>query len=153
MLYSRCERGDVETIVSLLDEGKNVNCIEYEGKNPVMLALEYGKLNAAIMLAGRGADLSRVDTYAGRTLLHFAACGGDLEYLEWVFANTDLDVHATDYNGSEPLGWAGAEGHMGAVKLFIDKGANPFFRDLVEESALAHYNGEEPIRWEEWHHC
>jgi hypothetical protein len=31
---------------------------------------------------------------------------------------------------------------MGAVKLFIDKGANPFFRDLVGESAIAHYNGE-----------
>jgi ankyrin repeat protein len=67
-MYSACYQGDVETIASQLDAGKSVNCVEGDGMTPVIVALRYGHLNAAIVLAGRGADLM---TLAGtRFIVH-----------------------------------------------------------------------------------
>jgi ankyrin repeat protein len=76
-----CKEGDVETIVSLLDTGKNVNCINSSRTTPIMLALRYGHLYVAIMLVGRGADLSWVNN-AGLNLLQYAAVGGNCECIE-----------------------------------------------------------------------
>jgi ankyrin repeat protein len=45
--------GHLETVSSLLDAGKDVNCTT-GGQTPVMLALFGGHLHVAIMLAGRG---------------------------------------------------------------------------------------------------
>jgi ankyrin repeat protein len=51
-MYSACREGDVETIVSLLDAGKNVNCVSAAGgMTPIMVALGKGRLNAAIELS------------------------------------------------------------------------------------------------------
>jgi ankyrin repeat protein len=76
-----CQGGHMETIASLLDAGTNVNCIDEGGHTPIMVALHSGQLLAAIMLAGRGADLSRI-TNDGVNVLHLAACGGDCECIE-----------------------------------------------------------------------
>jgi ankyrin repeat protein len=77
-LSMACRAGDVKTIISLLEEGKDVNCVSVPGMTPVMWALWQGNLLASIMLAGRGADLSRVDN-DDRNCLHHAAIGGARE--------------------------------------------------------------------------
>jgi ankyrin repeat protein len=93
-----CREGDVETIVRLLDAGKNLNCVSGEDITPIMFALWHGQLNTAIMLAGRGADLSTVDG-AGWTALHCSSHGGNRQCIEWVLANTTIDINSSNNEG------------------------------------------------------
>jgi ankyrin repeat protein len=67
-MWGACEKGDSYDISSLLDEGKNVDYVVNNGMTPIMVALWHGHLHAAIMLAGRGADLSRVNNSGSNML-------------------------------------------------------------------------------------
>jgi hypothetical protein len=128
-LWTSCQAGDVETVSSLLDAGKDVNSVSiYSGMTLTMWALHYGHLNVAIMLAGRGADLSRVCN-SGRNVLHCAAWGGNRECIELVLANTSIDVNSTNNIGATLIWYALIHVNLDAAKLLVEKGANLFKED------------------------
>jgi len=52
----------------LLDAGKSVDCV-HGGETPIMIAAQHDQMNAVIMLADWGADLS-ADDFNGCNLLH-----------------------------------------------------------------------------------
>jgi hypothetical protein len=54
------------------------------------------------MLVERGAALSKVTT-DGRNLLYFAAVGGSRQCIEWVLANTSIDINSTTTIGDTPI--------------------------------------------------
>jgi ankyrin repeat protein len=120
-----CRGGDEELIVSLLGAGKNVNCSYGNGWTPVMLAIYWGHLNTVIMLVGRGADLSRVDS-GGSTMLHFASIGVNCECINWVLANTNIDINSANNALDTPINWALRYHHLATAMLLVEKGANLF---------------------------
>jgi hypothetical protein len=130
-----CEKGDMEKIISVLDAGKDVNCINSAGITPVMVALNGGQLLAAIMLVGRGADLSSVDD-VDSTVLHFAALSGHSECIEWVLANTKIDVNSQTYEAFTPIMGALYNNRLDAGKLLVEKGANLFIKNEDGGSAM-----------------
>jgi ankyrin repeat protein len=134
-MFSACEGVHLETIVSLLDAGKNVNCINSSRTTPIMYSLYYWHLHVAIMLVGRGADLSWVNN-DGSNVLHYAAGGGNCECIEWVLANTSIDVNSTDSEGWTPIIWALNNNRLDAGKLLVEKGANLFNKSDNAESAI-----------------
>jgi hypothetical protein len=134
-MWTACYEGHVETILSLLDAGKNVNCVSRAGQTPIMFALWHEHLHVAIMLAGRGADLSRVDN-PGSNILHYAAIGGDCECIEWVIANTTIGVNSIENNGTTLIYWALRNPHFDAGKLLVENGANLFKKDNDGESVM-----------------
>jgi ankyrin repeat protein len=112
-----------------------VNCIDDGGHTPIMRAVRYVHLPLAIMLVGRGADLSRV-TNAGPNVLHVTSISGNLECIEWVLANTNIDVNSTTNYGTTPITWALNYNELDAGKLLVEKGANLFIRNDNGESAM-----------------
>jgi hypothetical protein len=144
-MWSTCEQGDVEMIVSLLDEGKNVDCVGTFGLTPVMVALRGGRIEAVIMLAGRGADLSR-NTYTGWNMLHHAAFGGARDCVEWVLANTTINTNTTTNNGYTPIHVAVKCSHINAAKLLIEKGDNLFLKTDDGERAMDYALGPQVLQ-------
>jgi hypothetical protein len=100
-----------------------------------MHALWKGRLHAVIMLAGRGADLSRVDA-DGQTLLHLSARGNNNECIKWVLANTSIDINSTDEFGDTSLGDTLESTQLDAGKLLVEKGANLFMKNDDGRSAM-----------------
>jgi hypothetical protein len=135
-MYSACREGDVETIVRVLDAGKSVNCmIAIFDMTPIMVALGKGRLNAAIELFGRGADLSRVCSFDSNAL-HYASQGGNVDSIKWVFANTSIDVNSTNNAGCTPVYFALTNDHLNAGKLLVEKGANLFIKNHYGNGAM-----------------
>jgi hypothetical protein len=146
-LFSACYDGNFDTTVRLLDAGQSVNCVSeddwdpamvvyFEGWNPVMVALWSGHLSIAIMLVGRGADLSRVDI-AGSNVLHLAAVAGR-DCIEWVLANTSIDVNSTNNDGFNPILYACPDrvNRVDSSKLLVEKGANLFMKNDDGKSVM-----------------
>ena len=121
-----CIDGDVVAIVRQLDAGKSVNCADDDGATSITWAIFYCHLDAVVMLAERGADLSRVDSHDGWNLFHLAARGGDCRCINWVLANTNIDINSTDNDGYTPIWWAIDYDNLDAGKLLVEKGANLF---------------------------
>jgi hypothetical protein len=130
-----CQGGDVESNNSLLDEGKSVNCLDSDGLTPIMLALKYCHIEAVIMLAGRGADLSRI-TNGGWNMLHFATLGGARDCVKWVLANTTININTTTSIGNTPIYLAANDSNIDAAKLLVEKGANLFLKTSYGRCAV-----------------
>jgi hypothetical protein len=146
-MYTACCEGDMETIINLLDAGKSVNCVS-QGLDwtPVMAALMNGQINTAIMLLGSGADLSRLDIH-GRFTIHHAAIGGDRDCVEWVLANTTININlTTTAHGETPIMECLKRDNLDASKLLIEKGANLFIKDRNGESAMDHALGPQVLQ-------
>jgi ankyrin repeat protein len=125
-MESACQRGDAQTITWLLDEGKNVNCLNDDGTTPIMVALKYGQLHIVKYLFDRGADPSIVDGDASN-VLHYAA--GTSESIEWVLANSTIDINSTNASNATPLRWALGNSNLPAAILLIENGANIFVKN------------------------
>jgi hypothetical protein len=127
-MRTACADGDVDWIVSLLDGGKSVNCVNDYGETPITMALRNGHVEAVIMLVGRGADLSWI-TNIGWNMLHNAAFGGDRDCIEWVLANTMININTTYNNGYTPINIAVYNRHIDVAKLLVERGANLFLKN------------------------
>jgi len=60
---------------------------------------------------------------AGKTLLHHACAGGDVEKVK-VLVERGLDINEGDYDGETPLHYAACFGHAAVAEFLIDKGAD-----------------------------
>jgi ankyrin repeat protein len=127
--------GDTATIVRLLKGGANPNSIDAGGWTPVMRCVLYRHLNAAQELVARGADLS-IRSRNGSSVIHMAAGGGDLACVEYVLANTTIDINDTDSRGWTPLHNSLRRGRYEVSKLLLLKGANLFAKDNQGERAI-----------------
>ncbi|KFZ15517.1 hypothetical protein V502_05563 [Pseudogymnoascus sp. VKM F-4520 (FW-2644)] len=89
---------------------------------------------AVFLLAKHGADIHATTGYEERTALHQAA----------------LDVNARDWEGKTPLHLAAAEGHIAAIRLLFENGANINAQDELGCTPLHHMvtNGKSaPDSW------
>jgi hypothetical protein len=83
-----------------------------------MMALRDGHLHVVIMLVGRGADLSWT-TNIDWNMVHSAAFGGDRDCLEWVFANTTININSATAIGATPISIALAMDRLDGSKLLV----------------------------------
>jgi hypothetical protein len=134
-IVSACQGGNPATIVRLLDAGQSVNSVDGDGWTPVMYALRFRNLHAAIMLVGRGADLSRISDTEWN-VLHITAMGGDIDCINWVLANTSIDINSTNNDGDTPLKYAISYENLDAAKLLVEKGGNLFIKNDVGQSSM-----------------
>jgi hypothetical protein len=100
-----------------------------------MWAILYCRFDAVVMLAERGADLSMVDI-DGWNLLHVASIGGDCRCINWVLANSNIDINSTTNIGNTLINCALFYENLDAGKLLVEKGANLFKKNDDGESAM-----------------
>ncbi|WP_303674344.1 ankyrin repeat domain-containing protein [Vampirovibrio chlorellavorus] len=95
---------------------------------------------ALLQLVRQGANLTQLHS-KGNTLFHTAAYHGSVDFIqELVAALPDQDAHrmmnrANEY-GSTPLHSAAKKGHVKAIKLLLDLGAEPNVRDHQKRTPL-----------------
>jgi hypothetical protein len=135
-LFCACVDGNVDVVSRCLDAGESVNCVHQSTwRTPIMIAMTYNRLHVVQLLADMGADLSMVDS-RGFNLLHYAALGGKIEGIEWVLANTTIDVNSTATSGTTPTMRTLLYNALHASKLLIEKGANLFTKNNDGERVI-----------------
>lgn len=120
----------------LIDEGANVNAIDYHDGSVLMTASRYGRLQIVGRLIARGANVN-FQHRDGATALMWASQVGSLSVVEKLIAE-GADVNAKDKYGKTALWWTLKEAYrpydvhnLSVILKLIEKGAD--IRDLVDE--------------------
>ncbi|MCJ1405368.1 hypothetical protein MMC11_008595 [Xylographa trunciseda] len=135
--------GDRDTILSILEKGSDIdiNCVDWKGKTPLLLAVDGEHQSTARLLAKHGArqDIADAD---GRLPLHVAAaCGFDSVVKDLVRAGKNCDMKNS--KGETALCLAAAKGHEKTVELLLKLGA---------DRELANRFGDTPLDLAEENH-
>jgi ankyrin repeat protein len=169
MLVSSCHPAEagvqVPLVEALLDYGANVEgCGTGNWTSPLMTALAFGYKDAAEALVRRGApvktltaaaglgrlpDATRLLSAAGAADRHIAlALAAQQGHVEIVALLLDAGEDPNRYNPegnhshSTPLHQAALAGHLGVVRLLVERGARLDIRDTVWEGT--------PLGWAEY---
>eukprot|EP00759_Apiculatamorpha_spiralis_P048119 PhF_6_TR43455/c0_g1_i2/m.66745 len=111
-------------------------------EDPLVLALNYRKIDLALQLISDGANINVPDAN-GVTALHICAFHHDLlKPLSAMLERKDVFLDPKDRNGSTPLSWAISRipnaDTVDAALLFIAKGADSLAEDIKGLAPL-HY--------------
>lgn len=98
-LIAAAERGDIETVQSLLEQGADVHTSNASGVTPLIAAAYQNHIDVAQVLIDAGADVNVQDNTQQSAYL-ISTSDGFLELLQLTLAN-GADVHSLDsYNGT-----------------------------------------------------
>jgi ankyrin repeat protein len=127
-LYRAAAEGKTDAARLLLDKKANPNQQANDGASPLLEAVTFGKMQTVQLLLDRGAEVDRADASANTPLM-VAAEGtaympNNAPFVAALLtANAKID--AQDSRGRSPLYRASAEGKEEALRLLLDKKANP----------------------------
>ena len=127
-LYRAAAEGKTDAARLLLDKKANPNAQASDGSSPLFVAVEYGRLPTVQLLLERGAQIELADS-GGNTPLLIAAEGNaympNNVPLVTALLGAQAKVEAQDSRGRTPLYRAAAEDKQDAMRLLIEKKANP----------------------------
>ena len=129
-----------EILSYLIENGAEVNAFtRHDNCTPLMLACKYGHLNAVTSLIEHGAKVNLQDAI-GNTAVHYAlSCSnGSPEVLSRLMRDRAAVNSACTRDNGTPLMIACQYGHMNAVSVLIEHGANMDLQDKNGDTAL-HY--------------
>ena len=116
-------RGELETVVSLVNQNVDVNVSQGDGMTALHWAAQHGDLAMVDVLLAAGAN-PEAGTRIGRyTPLHLASRGGHGAAVR-VLLEGGADPRATNTSGTTSLHFAGQTGSVDAVKALLDHGAD-----------------------------
>ena len=99
-LHIAAMNGDMAMTLLLLNYGAKVDC-SHGKPTPLVLALENNHVTLALVLIGRGADVTRTAAN-GQTPIHIAARRNHYAVVQ-VLLNSNIDLNARDIDGHTPL--------------------------------------------------
>ena len=99
---SALQRGDVEVMRQLLDEGADVNALDRHGQTSLMIAARDGRVDIVRLLIDRGADMNRTAKYHLTALMLAVIAGHEPVVAALIAAGADLTQ-----TGSGAPGFAG----------------------------------------------
>lgn len=81
-LLDAAERGDIDEVKHLINEGADVNAKDVYEKTPLHWAAEKGHKEIVEILLKKGADVNGVESFSGMTSLWLAAQNGHESLVE-----------------------------------------------------------------------
>ncbi|XP_063542799.1 ankyrin-2-like isoform X7 [Cydia strobilella] len=137
--------GQIEKIISLLEQGVDINVSNANGLNAIHLASKDGHLEVVRELLQRGAAIDAA-TKKGNTALHIASLAGQEAVVKLLVQN-EAQVNIQSQNGFTPLYMAAQENHDGVVKFLLANGANQSLatEDGFTPLAVAMQQGHEKV--------
>lgn len=165
-LRSAAALGHVEVVSTLLDAGANPNLpAPHVGWNPLAMSVFAGQHRVATLLRSRGAEMpspeaidrlqaqllpkSRSSDSAETAFLRAAVEGASDVLQAMLIANPQLVRASTDKGQWTALHYAAQYGHLEAVRLLLDAGADVNAQTYYHESPmlLARQHGHQDV-WE-----
>jgi uncharacterized protein len=152
VLIKAVKQGDLEQIRELVDKGADVNAKDEDGFiitkgrsrerirrtigwTPLMLATYYDRLETAELLIAKGADVN-AESPRGETALIASAQSGSAAIVDLLLKNrADVNKVASLKHGGVTALMKAASG-ADVVKLLLQHGANPNFKDQEGKTAL-----------------
>ncbi|ODN06560.1 Ankyrin repeat family A protein 2 [Orchesella cincta] len=132
-------RGAISYLLSL---NSNPNFCTTDGLTPLMVVVaasdppfSENDVRCAKILVRKGARVSNLPTYEGRTLLTMAVSKGVMDLVIFLW-DKGARVNQTDARGETPLNIAVAGNMLQMVELLITLGANPRIRNLDGNGSL-----------------
>ena len=123
-LLDATNRGDVEAVQSLLEDGADPNAARGDGLTALHLAAQAGNLEISELLLGAGADVAATSRLGGYTPLHLAAEGGRASVVRALIDAGADPAAVTTASGSTPLHLAAkALNGESAVRVLLEHGA------------------------------
>lgn len=112
------------------------NIPDEEAKNfDIVKATQYGLLNRCIELIEGGYDINTSDAH-NIFLLHWAAINNKIDLIKYFISKGAIvDAVGGDLQAT-PLHWAIRQGHLSAVVLLMNNGADPCFFDIEGRTCL-----------------
>lgn len=132
------ERGDVETVVALLQQGADVNAAQGDGMTALHWAGMNGNAELVEVLLYAGAAAEATTRLGGYTALHLASRVGHADAIEALVAQ-GADVSARTSTGAMPLHLAAGSGDVDAISVLLAAGAEVDGRENVYEQT--------PLMW------
>ncbi|GBM48535.1 Ankyrin repeat, PH and SEC7 domain containing protein secG, partial [Araneus ventricosus] len=137
ILHAAAQKGDLNKIVSLIQNGENVNEADSEGRRPLHYAASNGHLKVAKYLLMMGAMYNAVDFRKATPyqlasdehmkdlliLIHELFKGVKSGTLINIAGHTEL-INTKDKNGYSLLHWAVYHSHKSIVQQLLDAGAD-----------------------------
>jgi ankyrin repeat protein len=121
-LHLAVVKGSLDAVTFALSD-ENLNVVTDRKESPLLFACLLGDLPIAKLLYEKGGSV-RIRT-AGEdwTCSHFAALAGHAHILRWLI-DLHLNVDSGSVDGSTPLRIAAVAGHLEAVNVLLQNGAN-----------------------------
>ncbi len=149
-LLEASRTGNNAQIISLLENGSNIDTTNVNGKQPIYLAAENGHTATVELLLDRGAaGIDALDKY-GMQPLHWAAENGHTATVEQLLDRGATGIDAPDNVGMLPLHCAAQLGHTATMITLIAHGATipdtmPLHTALAELFAQSDFTIIPPI--------
>ena len=133
-IWTACDKGDLERVRQLIQDGQDVNRSDGGGWRPLIWAALYGHDQIVHELIRAGADVNGKD-YNKLTALHKASsCGHSSIVKTLTEAGANLNVQ--DWMGETPLMMAVVQAHTNVVVELIRAGADVNGKDKYKQTAL-----------------
>jgi ankyrin repeat protein len=148
-LHEACEEGNVHVIRAILDRRPDLINMPGQGRfTPILLALRRNRIDAAMLLLERGADLNAPAPH-GQPPLWYAASMPRRPDLMDAILRAGANPNIQDYEGNTPLHVAVERGNAELVDMLFRAGANPFITNNAGRTPIdaARYRPQEFVEW------
>ena len=122
-LLEASRKGDKAQIISLLENGSNIDTTDALGIQPIHWTAKYGHTATVELLLDRGATGIDAPDEEGMQPLHWAAQNEHAATVELLLDRGATGIDAPDSNGRQPIHLASWNGHTAMVELLLDRGA------------------------------
>ncbi|MBF0440199.1 MAG: ankyrin repeat domain-containing protein, partial [Magnetococcales bacterium] len=128
-------RGDLDTVDTLLKNGKSLTAVGQTRNTPLMWAAEYNQVAVVNRLLEANAEINAKNRW-GNTALHLAVQWG-YEQLALLLLSAGADVNAINNQGRDALMVAARHDHRNMARMLLDRDADLHRADTVmDETAL-----------------
>jgi ankyrin repeat protein len=118
-LLMAAQRGEIETVLKLLQEGADINVTDAQGRTPVMIATYKHDTEMVRALIQKGADINMRDSQNENPLLH-AGAQGWLDILKLAI-EAKADTTLTNRFGGISIIPAAERGHVETVRELLTR--------------------------------
>lgn len=125
-------QGHSEAVALLIEAGANVHLKNRAGQDALMCAVQGGSLEVAQILVEAGADVHSRDRRE-RSVLHYAVFRQDPEMVDYLVAESGVNVNAEDWERRTPIFYVK---DSKIAQILIDHGADINRQDEYRQTAL-----------------
>ncbi|XP_076469827.1 ankyrin repeat and SAM domain-containing protein 6-like isoform X3 [Babylonia areolata] len=121
-IFCACEQGDVDSVITLLDQGCDVDSLDEDENTLLQVASANGHDNVVRLLIMRGAGLDKRNVFGWTPLLQASRYGHS--NVVALLIQHQADIQAKNRYGASALTLAARGGHIQTVKLLVESGVD-----------------------------